>query len=55
MVPCERKADLDEFEPGLEFVRSRVNGVLVAGCQCHVHQNGNWCVAHEKLHEFGHQ
>ncbi len=28
MVPCERKADLDEFEPGLEFVRSRVNGVI---------------------------
>ncbi len=28
MVPCERKADLDEFEHGLEFVRSRVNGVL---------------------------
>ena len=27
MVPCERKAVLDEFVPGLEFVRSRVNGV----------------------------
>ena len=27
MVPCERKADLDEFEHGLEFVRCRVNGV----------------------------
>ena len=29
MVPCERKADLDEFEHGLEFVRCRVNGVLI--------------------------
>ena len=28
MVPCERKADLDEFEHGLEFLRSRVNGVI---------------------------
>ena len=32
MVPCERKADLDEFEHGLEFVRSRVNGVLISVC-----------------------
>ncbi len=27
MVPGERKADLDEFDHGLEFVRSRVNGI----------------------------
>ena len=34
MVPCERKAVLDEFEHGLEFVRSRVNGVLVSYSAC---------------------
>ncbi len=28
MVPCERKAELDEFKDGLKFIRSRVNGVL---------------------------
>ena len=28
MVPCERKAELDEFKDGLKFIRSRVNVVL---------------------------
>ena len=36
-VPCERKADLDEFEHGLEFIRSRVNGVSADG-----HLSGNF-------------
>ena len=34
MVPCERKAELNEFVHGLEFVLSRVNRVLDYGCTC---------------------
>ena len=47
MVPCERKADSDEFMHGLVFDRSRVNGVsdrympLRIKMACQIRKNEN--------------
>ncbi len=52
MVPCERKADLDEFEHGLEFIWSRVNGVSVGRALQWRRKIDNWGGGGGNIHIF---